>query len=293
MDIVTISDAQATVKIATSGGLITSYTLADGFEIMRTSQSEGSAPPEPRKSASFPLIPYSNRIKNGTFIFEGKSYTLPLNFGDHPHSLHGIGWTSQWDILAATDTEVTLCYTHNGDNWPFRFEATQRFSLNNGALFQEISIRNSGSSAMPAGLGLHPYFPRHNGARLQAELPHVWMTTDTGIPTERIKTPSNWPFAKGVSVASVCCDHVFEKWNSLANINWPEQHRSLQISAHPDLDRLVVYIPENENYFCVEPVSHITDAFNLSEKGMPLDESGMRVLAPREYWKVWVRFTPS
>ena len=41
---------------------------------------------------------------------------------------------------------------------------------------------------------------------------------------------------------------------------------------------LVIFTPAGEDFFCAEPVSHCTDAFNLAAAGA--DGTGMAVLAP-------------
>ena len=42
-------------------------------------------------AASYPLVPYSNRIDHGHFNWQGQSYQLAPNFEAGPHSLHGVG----------------------------------------------------------------------------------------------------------------------------------------------------------------------------------------------------------
>jgi aldose 1-epimerase len=41
-----------------------------------------------------------------------------------------------------------------------------------------------------------------------------------------------------------------------------------------------VYTPPGQSFFCAEPVSHITDAFNLAAAGQR--DTGMLTLAPGE-----------
>ena len=53
------------------------------------------SPPQLRdalQSASFALVPYANRIAHGRFDHAGRTWRVPLNFGSHPHALHGVGW---------------------------------------------------------------------------------------------------------------------------------------------------------------------------------------------------------
>jgi len=54
---------------------------------------------------------------------------------------------------------------------------------------------------------------------------------------------------------------------------------------------LVVYTPADEGFFCVEPVSNITDAFNMLARGET--GHGVLVLEPDTEVSGWVEFTPS
>ena len=70
----------------------------------------------------------------------------------------------------------------------------------------------------------------------------------------------------------------------------PEWNAGLLIECETPLDFLVVYAPLNEDFFCVEPVSNITDAFNMMARGEP--GHGTRVLEAEESLKSRVTFSP-
>jgi aldose 1-epimerase len=42
----------------------------------------------------------------------------------------------------------------------------------------------------------------------------------------------------------------------------------------------VIYVPPGQDFFCVEPVAHVNDGFNMLERGV--EGTGVRVLAPRQ-----------
>ena len=296
LDIVQIGtrEAQATVMLA--GGCIAAYRLGSDnreFDLLRPVNHEEKAKTGSLAASSFPLIPYSNRIKNGQFRFGGKEYRLPLNFGDHPHSIHGVGWQMPWHLKHFDDQVVEIDVSCDGSQWPFAFYATQTIGLDGKDLHHEITLTNSGDAAMPAGLGMHPFFPRHGNAILTADVKAVWLTDETCLPTERVVCPEHWNLTDGARVDALLCDNQFEPWGGRARIDWPDENMSLDIKASDDLNRLIVYAPEGEDFFCVEPVSHMTDAFNRSADGVPPAATGMRVLEPGETWRVWMELSPS
>ncbi|MBL4666928.1 MAG: aldose 1-epimerase [Sneathiella sp.] len=289
-DLLIIETKEAVAKIALYGGCICAYGLSDGFDILRPLQNNHAN--DPLMASSFALVPYSNRIENGTLNFRGEKYQLPLNFGEHPHSIHGVGWQSLWRVVAKTENQVILELPFSGKGWPFAFLARQTFTLSEAALVHKIELTNMSGRSMPAGLGMHPYFPRHGNAVLTVNARNVWVNDDTGLPIKKIPAPENWNFDDGRNVDTLSCDNLFEPWQGSARISWPDKKKSVELSASEDLDRLVVYAPTGEDFFCVEPVSHITNSFNLSENGMPLKDSGMRILRDRESWSVWMQITP-
>ena len=52
----------------------------------------------------------------------------------------------------------------------------------------------------------------------------------------------------------------------------------------------MLFTPAGEDFLCVEPVSHGTDAFNLAAAGAA--DTGIRVLAPGETFEAQVNFAP-
>ena len=58
---------------------------------------------------------------------------------------------------------------------------------------------------------------------------------------------------------------------------------SLQLSS--SLEHLVVYTPQDKDFFCVEPVSHVSNAIHMAD---PLAH-GLRSLAPGESTEAWMQ----
>jgi aldose 1-epimerase len=241
-------------------------------------------------AACFPLIPYSNRIRDGRFRFRDREIALPLNFGDHPHSIHGHGWQSPWRAAHQTEDTLALDYHHDADAWPYEYEARQEFRLTADRLKITLSVRNLSDADMPAGLGLHPYFPLRANAALTADIEEVWLTDDEVMPTERVAPPPRWDLSLGAELRNMKIDNGFVGWNGVASIAWPEESARLTITASDCLRKLVVFAPPGENYFCVEPVSHVTDAFNMAANGA--SGTGMRILGPGETLTARVAFSP-
>jgi aldose 1-epimerase len=100
--------------------------------------------------------------------------------------------------------------------------------------------------------------------------------------------PAAWDFGQAARVAALTLDNCFGGWNGAAEIAWPERDLSLAITADPLFGHLVIYVPPGRDFFCVEPVSHANDGFNLAARGVA--DTGVRVLAPGESLRGAVRF---
>src|SRR6478609_2875683 len=105
-----------------------------------------------RPSGAYPLVPYSNRLGYRKFRWKGQDYTTRPNYGDNPHSLHGVGWLRPWEIVSSSALEVVLRLRHGGDaDWPFPFDATQYFTLTPQSMSVQMVITNTAEVAQPVG----------------------------------------------------------------------------------------------------------------------------------------------
>jgi aldose 1-epimerase len=162
--------------------------------------------------------------------------------------------------------------------WPFAYRATQEFTLTDDALAMRLEIENNDARAFPFGLGWHPFFPRSPDVELDFRAGGVWLTDATCLPTQHVAVPPAWDFSTPRAVAATTLDHCFTGWQPPAVVRWPERGLAVEISADPACDRLVVFVPPGRDFIAVEPVTHMTDAFNRAARGEP--DTGTRRLAP-------------
>jgi aldose 1-epimerase len=256
------------------GGSIAGLWHGD-LAVMRS--TEGPALAGARQSASYPLAPYSNRLGYRRFRWLGQDHTTEPNFDDNPHSVHGVAWQRAWAVQSASATEATLSYSHSADaHWPFPFSLSQRFVLSADALEVHMAFTNTGAQPQPVGLGWHPYFPKRSRSRLHIELTDRWESDASGLPTRRVPQP-------GIDndVAHLSFDHCFEGWRGAARLR--DEKLSLRLTS--SLPYLVVFTPENRPYYCVEPVSHVSNAIHMADPAA----HGLRSLAPQSTLDAWMK----
>jgi aldose 1-epimerase len=260
------------------GGVIRELMWRDGDILRPTPAAAGD---DPFDTACFAMVPFVNRVADGRFTFDAHAVQLARNWSEDPHPIHGQGWRSSWEVIAAARSSVTLKLEGGADEWPWRYSTEQSFELLANGLSLELSIRNLSRTPMPAMLGLHPYFPDATHARMEAQLPRVWLTDSATLPVEETKTPTNWNFEPARAIQAMPLDHAFSGWNGVAQLRWPDH--TVTVSS-PDCKFLHVYAPAGRDFFCVEPQSAAPGALGRNPREAA-------VVAPGERVSVHVQFS--
>lgn len=271
------------------GGGIARFECAGRPVFRRHARRDGACSAD--DLACFPLVPYSNRIAHGRLPTpRGDSAIAPLpGFGPHP--IHGLGWRRPWTVDHAGANEIVMTHAHRADaHWPFDYEARQVLHLAPDALEMSIALTNRGGEPMPAGIGLHPFFPSTPGATLTATVADWWVADADVLPVRREPLPAAIDFAAGRVLAETRLDNCFGGWSRRATLAWPEMGLALDIDASETLGTLVVYTPAHHEFFCVEPASHLNNAFQLAQSGVT--DAGARLLGPGATLAGTVRFAP-
>ena len=295
---ITLSAGKLNVGICPAGGgAISRFFWTDGSSTVELMRPAGKATiaealnGDPRGMASFPLVPFSGRIASGRYTFEGREIQLTPNFPPEPHAIHGDGWKAPWKVESTTTNTLDLSFVHDDPKNGISYIATQKFTISETALEVTMSITNTGDANIPVGLGLHPAFVKTPKATLTAGISGVWLSDKLQMPTHVAPVPDEWDFAKGRVMSELVIDNNFADWDRSAKIEWPEWNTTVEIEASPELRKLVVYCPRGEDFFCVEPVSNVADAFNL--KNNDVEGTGTHILAPNETYSGTARFTAS
>ena len=247
------------------------------FHWLRPASSEALAQRKPTGMASYPLIPFCNRIRHGRFNFAGRDVQLPLNVAE-PHVLHGFAWQRPWQCIEQSARYAVLQLEHAADAWPWPFVARQSYTLGDAALHIEISVTNTGDVPMPIGIGHHPYVPHRHGTRLQADVVAMWEGDNEVMPTRLSQPPLLDALRTGTLLAQHAHDNNFTGWRHHARVDWPHENAALTLRAEWPLDFFVLYSPADQDHFCIEAVSNCTDWLNL--RSLPQRDIGGQVLAP-------------
>jgi len=118
--------------------------------------------------ASSILFPFANRIKDGSYSFENKTYQLKINQREENNALHGLVYNKKFRILSEdvseNDVSIKLEYNEEKESkgFPFTYTIQLKYTLTENALKLSVSVKNTDSKSFPFTLGWHPYFTSKN-----------------------------------------------------------------------------------------------------------------------------------
>jgi aldose 1-epimerase len=245
--------------------------LWHGSEAILRSHPPGSLQ-RVREAASYPLVPFSNRVAHAQLVWNGTAHPLIKNFSPEPHAIHGVGWLRPWVVLESSENFAMLSLEHKADaSWPFAFDASQTFRLKDDALELTLSITNQSSQSAPVGLGWHPFFTKRPRSHIAFSATGRWDMSAEKLPTERRAVSG-----LDADCAQLDIDHCFDGCNGEVHVRDELFHLRLQ----SNLRCLVVYTHSTKDFVCIEPVSHVNNAMNQSAA----QALGVRVLEPGQSW---------
>ena len=252
-------------------------------------------PRSPGRNGIPVLFPYPNRVKNGTFTFQGKTYSLPINNG--PNAIHGFAISAPWDVVEQStdggEAAITGHYQISKNspemlkNWPTDASLKIRYGLSGRKLTMTVTVSNPTADDLPYGFGVHPYFRcPFRGADLEKTkviLPAArYWVLDEFVPTGETKpVDARLDFRKGQAMKGLKLDDVlaglsFTGETCVCRLVDETLGAEFLLSFDRNIRELVVYTPPGDgNIISLEPYTQTTDAVNLATKKI---DGGLRVL---------------
>jgi len=257
------------------------------------------------------LFPFPNRVRGGTWRFEGETYQFDKP-PESPTSIHGLLLNRPYRVESHTadaDGATLACVLDSRDfpdigrQYPFRFKIRITYTLKDAVLSMGVSIQNAGSRNMPMGFGIHPYFrvgmssdANASTALIKVPAATYWELDGDSLPTgTRLAAIDVLDLRDGKPFAGLTLDHVFTDVQMEADgvsrcvIENGDTGHGMVMESDAQFRELVIYTPPGRDTICFEPYTCPTDAINLEGRGIP---AGVIVLAPGETFSASVRFVP-
>lgn len=152
----------------------TQYELADGALTatvtqvaagLRTLRFDGADLTEPYPATSPPpsacgivLVPWPNRVKDGTWDLHGSPQRLALTEPARGNAIHGLLRYRPYELLEHTGSAVSQqAWIYPELGYPFILRTVVRHELGADGLTVTHTIANEGDAAAPVAIGAHPY----------------------------------------------------------------------------------------------------------------------------------------
>jgi aldose 1-epimerase len=285
-DTLTLSSLYLELQLSPSiGGIISRLAYLDASGATSILRDSHTPVENVLEAASFPLVPYVNRVRDGSFTFRGRTVSMAPNMPGDPSPLHGQGWLNPWIVEEASESRAMLSYRHEPGEWPWSYEARQEFRIEEAVLWIGLTCCNTADEAMPCGLGQHPYFPCSANTRIETGVTHAWTIDDKVLPVEKVPASGRYDLSDRL-ICGQDLDNGFGGWSGRVLMNDPAWPFELELSS-PQARFFQIYSPPSGGIFVAEPVSHANAAMNAPEPGWP--ELGFRVLEPGEEMRLDMR----
>jgi len=256
------------------------------------------------------LAPWANRLSDDAFFANGKKYRLNPDLGNirrdqNQKPIHGLlNFSPYWKVTAVEADDGSARVTSRLEFWkypelmaqfPFAHTIEMTYCLRDDILEVRTAIENLSSDPMPVGIGYHPYFQLHDAPRDQWKV-HLAARDHLALSKMLIPTGESKPveYADPLPLAGVFLDDVFSGLvrdaSDHATFSVEGAHEKISVIYGPKYTVAVVYSPTHAPFICFEPMSAITDGFNLAQAGVYKE---LQSIPPAGQWRESFWIVPS
>jgi len=236
---ITITAGDQQVVVVEVGGGLRSYSvggreLVDGYSADEMSSSgQGQV-----------LIPWPNRLQDGSYEFDGRRHQLPLNEPERRNAIHGLVRWATWTAAEREPHRAVMKHVlHPQPGYPFTLGICVEYALSDSGLQVRTTATNLGADPCPYGSGAHPYLTLGTGPidHLMLRVPgrSVLRSNERGLPvaTETVEG-TEYDFQQPRRIGSTRLDHAFtdlkRDQDGLARVELRDPDRGMQVSLWVD-----------------------------------------------------------
>jgi galactose mutarotase-like enzyme len=286
--VLSLQSSAGTAEISTLGAEPHSLRDASGHELL------WQAGPEWRRHAPI-LFPIVGRVPDDTITVDGTAYPL---------TQHGFARDLEWDVVESGESSATLRLRDSDETrarYPFAFELTARYVMDDAGLSTTYEVLNPGDAAMPVSIGSHPAFawPLEPGA---AKTDHVVVFDEAEpAPIRRLDHTLVLPDAQPTPVdgSTLRLDPglftadaiVMDQVASRGLRYLAPSGRGIRMTWDAAVDVFVVWSrPTGADLLCLEPC--VGGAAPIDFAGDLRDKPGIRIVEPNGTFTVGYRIDP-
>ena len=228
------------------------------------------------------LMPWPNRIEDGSYQFDGQRHQLPLTEVDARNAIHGLVRWAAWTVGRRGPESVMMeRLLHPRPGYPFSLALRIEYALSDAGLSVTTTATNLGPDPCPYGCGAHPYLTlgteRIDSLVLRAPGGTVLHSDERGLPTGRSSVDgTEYDFRQPRRIDSTRLDSCFTELergaDGLAHVELedPDSGNALALWADNRYGYLMLFtgdpLPDvSRRSLAVEPMTCPPNAFRSGE----------------------------
>jgi aldose 1-epimerase len=252
------------------------------------------------------LAPWANRLDPDAYWANGKRYLLnpdavAIRRDSNGVAIHGLLlFASAWQVQRLQANEQGAEVSSRLEFWkhpewmaqfPFAHTVEMTHRLYGGVLEVRTTIQNHSMEPMPLVIGFHPWYQIPEAPRdqwtLRLPVREHYILSPKLIPTGET-APVTLPDV--ISLAEHELDDVFGGVDANREFSLEAVGRKISIQFGPKFPIAIVYAPKTRDIVCIEPMTGLTNGFNLAHEGI---FRGLQSVPPDATWteSFWIRAT--
>ena len=146
--------------LATVGAALRTYTV-DGNDVVVPFGEDEVAP----AFHGMVLAPWPNRLADGAYSFGGRNYQVAISEPARSTALHGLSCWVEWTVAESSADAATLVLDLAASpGYPFSLRVSVTYALSDAGLTITTTALNTGNTALPYGVGYHPWISPGTGS---------------------------------------------------------------------------------------------------------------------------------
>lgn len=242
-----------------------------------------------------PILFPVNRISDGKFEFEERTYRFPINEPATRCHLHGELHRTEFEMVERCENRIFCSYRAPKDNpylgFPHSFEIKMEYELTEEGLRHEIEVINNSSYNMPVFLGFHTTFNavfaeggKPQDIRVRADISEEYERNMKNYLPTGVKSDFDWtsdslsmgefsPFAKPTS------RHYRAQFPGNMVIYDGGKDLSVVYENDEKYGFRLIYNGNADEYICLEPQNCMV---NCQNSPFTREEAGFDYIEPRK-----------
>jgi aldose 1-epimerase len=269
MEEIRYSSAEVALSVLPEAGARIHRLRVFGHDLLRTPDKHARHLDDTFFWGAYVMAPWCGRIAASPTRMADASVEMAANFGDGT-AIHGQVYATQWQA----DARGGFTASGGGDGWPWPYSVAIRYGVDGASLVMDLALTNMAGSAMPAGIGLHPWFHKPvevtiNGAAV--------FDSNSDSPALPRTVAGEWDRRVGGPMP----DGLDATWTDLSDplvtLRWPETGVRADLRTTEPGTYIVAASPSELDAIAVEPQTHAPQGVRRLLNREP---GALRLLAP-------------